>query len=147
MTNVKMPRAIGYVIKDPSQADIDIDLPEGTPLITTTQAQAYADELVREAQQWVSVEDRMPEPGVTVIVYSPPQPGDYPDDVRISFDCIDPESDGDHWINHGEHYEHWCCVAKGGEDVDWQGPSMKAPYTHWMHILPPLKQSTPAKLG
>lgn len=86
-----------------------------------------------QADRWFSVDDRLPEPGVTVMVYSPPQPGDYPDDVRISFDGIDPDSDGDYWIAHGEHYEHYCAVAKGG-DHSWSGPSQKAPYTHWRYV-------------
>lgn len=92
-------------------------------------------------RQWISVEERMPPPGETVMVYSPPEPGDHPGDVRISFDAIDPESDGDYWIAHGEHYEHWCCIAKGGNDIDWHGPSEKAPYTHWMSLpAPPVSQ-------
>lgn len=86
------------------------------------------------ASAWVPVSERLPEPGVTVMVYTPPQPGDYPDSVRISFDGICPESDGDYWVDHGEHYEHYCMIAKGG-DADWHGPSEKAPYTHW-HPLP-----------
>ncbi|TLX52783.1 hypothetical protein DN824_21995 [Stutzerimonas nosocomialis] len=98
-----------------------------------TRNKEYIAELERDAARWISVEERMPEPGVTVLVYAPPQPGDHPGDVRISFDGIDPESDGDYWIDHGEHYEHYCCVAKGG-DVDWHGPSEKAPYTHWMPL-------------
>lgn len=91
-------------------------------------------ELDRDAARWISVEDRLPDPGVTVMVYTPPQPGDRPGDFRIQFDGIAPESDGDYWINHGEHYEHWCCIAKGGDDIDWRGPSEKAPYTHWMPL-------------
>lgn len=83
---------------------------------------------------WISVEERLPEPGMGVLVYTPPQPGDWPDSVRISIDGIDPESDGDYWVEHGEHYEHWCCIAKGGDDINWHGPSEKAPYTHWMPL-------------
>ena len=86
--------------------------------------------------EWISVDDRMPEPGILVMVYSPPQIGDYPDSVRIAFDGIDPESDGDYWLEHGENYEHYCSVAKGG-DVEWCGPSEKAPYTHWMPLPSP----------
>ncbi|MBG6289481.1 DUF551 domain-containing protein [Pseudomonas nitroreducens] len=87
--------------------------------------------------EWIRCSEQMPEPGVLVMVYSPPQPGDYPDSVRIDFDVIDPESDGDYWVNHGEHYEHWCCIAKGGDDIEWRGPSEKAPYTHWMPLPEP----------
>lgn len=49
MTKVTMPRAVGYVTRDTSQADMDAELPEGTPIITTTQAEAYANARVREA--------------------------------------------------------------------------------------------------
>lgn len=75
--------------------------------------------------------ERLPEPGVLVLVYAPPHKDDWPDDIRISFDGLDPESDDPYWVNHGEDYEHYCCVAKGG-DCDWTGPSEKALYTHWM---------------
>ncbi|MDU9398078.1 DUF551 domain-containing protein [Pseudomonas sp. zfem003] len=87
--------------------------------------------------QWIKCSERMPESGVLVMVYSPPQPGDYPDSVRIDFDAIEPESEGDYWINHGEHYEQWCIIAKGGDDIEWRGPSEKAPYTHWMPLPAP----------
>lgn len=97
-----------------------------------------------EKSPWIPMTERMPEPGVTVMAYTPPQPGDYPDDFRITFDAIDPESDGDYWMAHGEHYEHWCCIAKPA-DHDWQGPSEKAPYTHWMPVpvLPAMTEAKP----
>ncbi|WP_335949980.1 DUF551 domain-containing protein [Klebsiella michiganensis] len=80
---------------------------------------------------WIPVSERMPEPGILVLVYTPPQPGDYPGDVRIEFDCIDPDGDDPtYWFNHGENYEHFCCVACDG----MTGPSEKAPYTHWMPL-------------
>ena len=50
---VKMPRAVGHVTSDASQADMDVDLPEGTPLITTDQAEAYASAVRREALEEV----------------------------------------------------------------------------------------------
>lgn len=100
-------------------------------------------ELERGAARWIGVEERLPEPGVTVMVYTPPQPGDYPNDIRISLDGICPESDGGYWIDHGEHYEHWCCIAKGGAGIEWHGPSEKAPYTHWMPL--PAVPSAPSQ--
>lgn len=92
---------------------------------------AQASEIERLRQPWISVAERLPEPGLTVFVYSPPQPDDWPDSVRIGFDAVDPE-DGESWINHNAHYEHYCCVAKG--DTPMTGPSEKAPYTHWMPV-------------
>ena len=93
---------------------------------------------------WVDVSERLPSPGEMVLVYSPPQPGDWPGSVRIEFDEIDAESDGQSWRNHSANYEHFCCVAKGGDDdLNWVGPSEKAPYTHWLSIpaIPkPVKQ-------
>lgn len=71
--------------------------------------------------------------GVLVMVYSPPQAGDYPDSVRIAFDHIDIDSD-DYWVSHGEHYEHFCCIAKPEGSI---GPKEKAPYTHWMPLPKP----------
>lgn len=80
---------------------------------------------------WIPVSERMPEPGVLVLVYTPSQPGDYPGDVRIGFDYIDPDGDDPtYWFNHGENYEHFCCVACDG----MTGPSEKAPYTHWIPL-------------
>lgn len=90
---------------------------------------------LEEAQRWVPVEERLPEPGLLVQVYSPPQPGDWPDTVRIDTDGIDPESE-DYWVGHGEHYERYCMIAKGG-DVEWTGPAEKAPYTHWKPMPEP----------
>lgn len=80
--------------------------------------------------EWIKCSERMPEPGVTVLVYTPPKT-DYPyDDVQ--FDFIDPDSDDPTWwFIHGEHYEHYCCVAKPEGST---GPSERAAYTHWAAI-------------
>lgn len=75
-----------------------------------------------------------------VMVYTPPQPSDWPDAVRIGFDYIDTEVADDYWYNHGEHYEHYCCVAK---PENCTGPQERAPYTHWMP-LPAAPGSPPA---
>lgn len=85
---------------------------------------------------WIPCAERMPAPGVVVLVYSPPQPGDYPGDVRIGFDFIDPDGDDPaFWYEHGQNYEHFSCVAGGLEGCT--GPSEKAPYTHWQPIPTP----------
>lgn len=83
---------------------------------------------------WISVDDRLPEPGVGVMVYSPPLQGEPPEDFNLQFDCID-ENDDEHasWLNHNEHDEHFCCVAKPEGST---GPSAKAPYTHWQPLPP-----------
>ena len=84
-----------------------------------------------QSQGWIPVSERMPGPGILVLVYTPPQPGDYPGDVRIGFDYIDPDGDDPtYWFNHGENYEHFCCVACDG----MTGQSEKALYTHWMPL-------------
>ena len=92
---------------------------------------AYSNEKAAEVDDWVSVEERMPEVGMTVMVYSPPTKHDWPDARRIDFDYLDPDADEPRWFNHGEHYEHFCCVAKPEDSI---GPSEEAPYTHWRPI-------------
>lgn len=84
---------------------------------------------------WIKCSERYPKPGVIVLVYTPRQPVDYPDDVRIGFDWIDPEGDDPtFWCQHGEHYEHYSCVALPEGSA---GPSEIAPYTHWMPLPAP----------
>jgi hypothetical protein len=52
-------------------------------------------------------------------------------EVCTVFDCMDEGG----WMQHNDHYEHYCMVAKGGgDDISWHGPSEKAPYTHWLKI-------------
>lgn len=83
---------------------------------------------------WINVKDQLPQVEELVMVYSPPTKYDHPGEINITFDCIDPNDD-DHasWLNHNEHYEHFCCVAKSDE-CPMIGPSEEAPYTHWMPI-------------
>lgn len=69
-----------------------------------------------------------------VIVYSPPTIHDWPDTINIDFDYIDSDIADDYWYNHGEHYEHYCCVALPEGSI---GPKQQAPYTHWMPMLTP----------
>lgn len=73
---------------------------------------------------WVPVTERLPEPGISVLVYSP--------DDALYFDHIDEDCDeGDRWYGHGQSYEHYCNVAKPAGSV---GPDSEAPYTHWVAI-------------
>lgn len=102
------------------------------------QAEAYAAAKVREALGWASVDDRLPDQGMLVLVYIPPGPDSHPGEVDIRFDFICP--DYEYWHEHSEHYEHFLCVAKGGADCPMTGPSEKAPYTHWMPLPPPPAQ-------
>lgn len=74
-----------------------------------------------------------------VMVYSPPQQGDWPNSLRICFDHIDSGIADDYWYNHGEHYEHYCCVALPEGSI---GPKEKAPYTHWMPLPDPPNSQT-----
>ena len=55
--------------------------------------------------KWISVEDKLPEPDVLVIVFYPKGEGDW--SHNINFDFIDPDCDDhDTWYNHSESYEH-----------------------------------------
>lgn len=72
-----------------------------------------------------------------VMVYTPPTIHDYPDSVNIRFDHIDSDIADDYWYEHGEHYEHYCCVAKPEGSI---GPSARAPYTHWQPLPAAPKQ-------
>lgn len=84
---------------------------------------------------WISVDERLPPVSELVVVFTPWCENDWPGSVNIGLDCIDPNDD-EHasWEGHNNHYEHYCCVAKG---EDCTGPSEKAPYTHW-HALAPI---------
>lgn len=99
-----------------------------------------------EAEAWIPVSKRLPEKGALVLVYSPPESGDWPDSVRIDLDFLDPDSDGNAWHGHNEHYEHYCIVAKGG-DVAFTGPGEQAPYTHWAHLPAPPAAHSAGKGG
>lgn len=139
MTTIPMPEPVARVhVGNPVRHE-HIDcwcLDAGThDLITTSQAEAYADAMVKEAQQWISVDERLPDVGVPVLVYIPPGPDSHPGEVDIRFDFICP--DYEYWHQHSEHYEHFLCVAKGGADCPMTGPSEKAPYSHWMPLPPP----------
>lgn len=109
-------RELGYIRKNPNLQDHSTDVGK----------------MIQ--QQWVSVEDYLPNPGEVVLVYSPPQSGDYPDSTRTELDFIDPDSEEPRWHIHGESYEHFCVVAKGGADCQMIAPTEKAPYTHWMPL-------------
>lgn len=79
---------------------------------------------------WVAVSERLPKPGVSVLVYSPSD--------ALYFDHIDEDcDDGDRWYGHDQSYEHYCNVAKPAGSV---GPDCEAPYTHWMLIPEPPKE-------
>ncbi len=79
------------------------------------------------SSMWMSVLDRLPERGVTVMVFS--------QDGEIYFDEIDEDcDDGDRWYAHDQSYEHYCNVAKPAGSV---GPDCEAPYTHWMPLPKP----------
>lgn len=79
--------------------------------------------------EWISVDERLPEPGQWVLVgYLAPDCGE-----SLDFDCIDECSDEkDSWYYHSNRYEEFCAVRQEG----WVGPSEKAPYTHWAAISP-----------
>jgi hypothetical protein len=88
-----------------------------------------------ERFRWVPVSERLPEAGELVMVYSPPTKDSWPDEMNVGFDCIDPDVDdpGPYaWLNHNNHYEHYCAVACEG----MTGPREQAPYTHWMPLPP-----------
>lgn len=98
---------------------------------------------------WISVDERLPEVGVTVLVYEPFRHGeDWPGTVRISFDHICPDYEG--WHDHCASYEHFMAVGgvnACGPDVTCVGPSEKAPYTHWQPLpAPPLPASEAKEL-
>lgn len=89
----------------------------------------------KDADRWQPIETAPKDQ--LVMVYTPPTIHDYPDSVNIRFDHIDSDIADDYWYEHGEHYEHYCCVAKPEGST---GPSERAPYTHWMPLPAAPKQ-------
>ena len=118
-------------------AQMHLSPPAGTALYTEQQVRELLAAAPLVPQGWMAIESAPK--GELVMVYTPPQPDDWPDAVRIDFDYIDTDADGHYWHNHGEHYEHFCCVAKPEGST---GPSEKAPYTHWMPLPQPPKEQT-----
>ena len=106
-----------------------IDFPTKTPGTYESAARSQ----VPQGGGWRPIETAPKE--TLVLVYTPPQPGDWPDTVRINFDYICP--DYEDWHDHSESREHY--LAVGGEnacgpDVVCTGPGEKAPYTHWQPL-------------
>jgi hypothetical protein len=83
---------------------------------------------------WIAVNDRLPNDGETVLVYTPPMRGE---EWRVDFDGRD---DGI-WVEHANCREHYMAVTGGKGCLDdgtpCVGPSEDAPYTHWKPITPP----------
>ena len=105
----------------------------------TTKIDAAIAALQAEPQGWMPIETATEQDGL-VMVYAPPQPGDWPDTVNITFDFICP--DYEDWCHHSEAREHYLAVGGAnacGPDVECTGPGEKAPYTHWMPLPTPPK--------
>lgn len=95
--------------------------------MTVTQHKRILTSPLREKKEgWISVDERMPDEETACLVYTP-EGKDEPPRIDLEYFC-----DGC-WNVHNDHYEHFCCIAKGG-DENWTGPSAKAPYTHWMPL-------------
>ena len=94
--------------------------------------------------QWISVEDRLPDEETMCLVFVPESNNDHAH-IRIEY-----FSDGC-WNDHNDHYEHFMAVGgagAAGPDVICTGPSADAPYTHWMPLpAAPSAISTQSKGG
>jgi hypothetical protein len=77
-----------------------------------------------------------------VVVFYLQTEGDEESDMHT----LDFKEDGV-WAHHNDHYEHYCAVAKGGCDVEWIGPSEKAPYTHWKSLGSPAAPGNGSGIG
>lgn len=100
----------------------------GSHLITTTQAEAYADARVAESQRWISVNDQLPETG----------PGSFDQTQVLAFwtttdpDC-DPGGIEASWFD-GRHWQ-----GANGE-MDYHGARR---VTHWMTLPAPPSPAEP----
>jgi len=84
------------------------------------------------ANGWISVKDRLPPTSVMVMVWQPRTTMNYPDDILINFDCIDPEDDdANTWQGHNNWRDEVACIAKPPGSIV---PPHDAPYTHWQPI-------------
>lgn len=119
----------GYIFK--SAADRNL------ALIEFEAGWRAASNLRAPQSDWISVDERLPDTGVSVLVYEPARPDDWPGTVRVSIDHICP--DYEDWYEHCACYEHFMAVGgvnAAGPDCSCTGPGAKALYTHW-HALPP----------
>jgi hypothetical protein len=79
---------------------------------------------------WVPVGERLPPDDELVMVFTPGEDG------GIDFDGIEEGV----WFTHDDNYQHFILVggySLGGEDCSVSGPSVEAPYTHWMPLPEP----------
>jgi hypothetical protein len=87
---------------------------------------------------WISVNDRLPEDDLPVMVYTPARDGE---EERIDFEF---RYEGC-WYHHNDSYDHYMAVG-GPNAVPGElctGPDAEAPYTHWMPLPPPPVSPTP----
>ncbi|MBC7201907.1 MAG: hypothetical protein H5U29_00090 [Pusillimonas sp.] len=130
MTNVKMPEPVAFYgqglkpilpkgLDDLKRSDIQGTATlYDTPLITTTQAQAYADERVRESNAWQLIETA-PKDGTGVLLWGP-----CCDTTPCFWALYDPEP-------------YWCVASI---EIDGDGRAvLRGEPTHWMNM-----PSTPA---
>lgn len=115
-------RHLGPLLEGRDRADVD----------RSRQAHIEAAEAMWiKCNRWIPVGEKMPEKGVTVLVWDPREDADH--EPGSTMDALDPDSDGYTWIEHSNSYEHY--LACSGE-VPSVGPPKEAPYTHWKPLPP-----------
>ncbi|WP_167670810.1 DUF551 domain-containing protein [Allopusillimonas ginsengisoli] len=142
MTKPTMPEPVGFLVKhdihpqstgalhfDASFAQGDDDL-SVAPLITTTQAQAYADARVREVQQWEPIETA---PKHTEVLVWREDSGPFIAKLTDPYEVITVEEMERENLEFRDDFEEWYSDAYG-----WQEGNEKP--THWMPLPAPLQQ-------
>lgn len=133
MSQTKMPEPVAAVIEGIIRQRRGADLEEGETLITTTQAEAYADARVREVQQWQPI-DTAPKEGRTLLLGYHNSHGNW---RTVRGQWMSEAYIAEHWEDPDDIQPGWFETSVEADDIPncWRiEPS------HWMPLPAPPQQ-------